>query len=456
MRRERAKRMFFGRNREAAPEEVRLGRTTLKEATKFVQDVITDREAWGEEEAARRKRVLEEAQAGDPACVREAEVIVRETLERFGVEVEGITLKQAAYEIYSYAWGLDVVEHLYRDPTVDEIRVNSPWFVSIQRRGRNERTDVRFKDEEHVRKIITRMIMHDRGVALTSSTPEVESVRKDGSRLTATCPPVTRHWTFVLRKHGTFELTPENLIRAGTLDERILALLELLVKGRANILISGGTGSGKTSLLRFLIRYLDPALRLITLETDIELRLSDYYPDRDIVEFEEHADIGLTMSRLFRTILRYSPDVILTGEIRGKGEAVEAVKSCTRGHDGSGSTIHFSSVQEAIEGTAKMMLEEGLNLPLGIAMTWVAGAFNVVVQMFADSRRGIKKIIHVAEVWPEGERVQYRDLVVWQPDPDDFFRGQWVWLNGPSERLIKKLRKHGVTTADLREAGVVM
>jgi len=447
---------LFDRNKKNI-EEICIGSKSLHEATKIVQDTVTDQEVWGEEKAKENKQILEDAQAGIPVAVKKAELLIRETLEKLKVQVPDMTLEQAAYEIYKYAWGLDAIEDLYRNPTVDEIRVNGPEHVFIQRKGKNERTVVKFKGgEERIRKIVSRIIMHDRGIALTSSTPELESVRKDGSRLTATCPPASRKWTFVLRKHGTFQMNPENLIKTGTLDERILKLLILLVKGRANILISGNTGSGKTSLLRFLRGYSDPLMRIVTLESDAELRLSDYYPARDIVEFEEHADIGLSMNKLFRLVLRYSPDIIDTGEIRGKGEAIEAIKSCTRGHDGSASTIHFSNPHEAIEGCGKMMLEEGLNLPLSVAMTWVASAFNIVIQMFSDSRRGIKKITHITEVWPEGEKIHSRDLIVWQPESDDYFAGKWVWLNNPSENLIKKMRRFGVTSADLREAGVVL
>jgi pilus assembly protein CpaF len=163
------------------------------------------------------------------------------------------------------------------------------------------------------------------------------------------------------------------------------------------------------------------------------------------------------MNKIFRIILRYSPSVVMVGEIRGMGEAIEGIKACTRGHHGSMATIHFGSPEEAIEGSGKMMLEEGLSLPLSVAKTWVASAFNIVIQMFFDdSKRGIKKITQITEVWPEEEHVRYRDLVVWQSHPDDFFKGSWVWLNHPSERLIKKLRQFGITSEDLREAGVVL
>ncbi|OIQ08720.1 type IV secretion system protein VirB11 [Moorella thermoacetica] len=424
-------------------EEYRLGKRTLQEATKFVQDIITNSEVWGEE-AFRHKEILEDAQAGLPGAIEKARELIKEILDKYQVEVEGMTREQLAREIFSYAWGLDVLEEAYYDPEVDEIRVNGPSAVFIQKRGKNVKTGIKFKDAEHVKKIIARLLFHDRGVALTASTPIVESIRKDGTRLTATCPPVTREWTMVLRKHDTFQMTPENLIRAGTLNQELLDLLITMVRGRANILISGGVGSGKTSLMRFLISYIHEILRIVTLETDVELRLCEHYCGRDIIELEEHADLNCDMKKLFRTTLRYSPDIIMVGEIRGMGEAVEAIKACTRGLHGSMATIHFGSPYEAVTGCAKMMLEEGLNLPLEIAETWVADAFDVIIQMFADSTRGIKKIVQVTEVWPEKRGVNFHDLVVWRPSKYDYFEGEWEFVNPPSERLQEKLFKYGV------------
>ncbi|PRR71935.1 CpaF family protein [Neomoorella humiferrea] len=451
--------IFRGERVEKAEEkekrqEFRLGKRTLKEATKFVQDVITNSEVWGEE-AFRHKEILEDAQAGLPGAIEKARKLIQEILEKYQVEVEGMTREQLAREIFSYAWGLDVLEPVYYDPEVDEIRVNGPSAVFIQKRGKNLKTGIKFKDTEHVKKIIARLLFHDRGVALTASTPIVESIRKDGTRLTATCPPVTREWTMVLRKHDTFKMTPENLIRAGTLNQELLDLLITLVKGRANILISGGVGSGKTSLMRFLINYIPEALRLVTLETDVELRLCEHYCGRDIIELEEHADLNCDMKKLFRTTLRYSPDIIMVGEIRGMGEAVEAIKACTRGHHGSMATIHFSSPYEAVTGCAKMMLEEGLNLPLEIAETWVADAFDVIIQMFADTTKGMKKIVQVTEVWTEKAGVKFRDLVVWRPGKYDYFDGDWEFVNPPSERLKEKLRMFGVNISQFpARAGV--
>lgn len=430
---------------------VHLGRKSLYEATRFVQEMVTDATAWGPDQVAEHQRILEEAQAGAPDAVAEAKDLVYRILKQYAVEIEDMTREEAAYRIYAYAWGLDVLEDLYHDPEVDEIRVDRPDKVTIQRRGRNEDVPVKFKDEEHVKKIVSRLFIHDRGVALTASTPAAESIRKDGTRVTATCPPVTQTWTFVLRKHDTFEMTPDNLIRAGTLNGELLDLLALLVRGRANIMISGGIGSGKTSLLRFLLKYLPERLRVVTLENDRELRLSEHYPERSVVEMEEHPEMGYNMERLFRTVLRYTADVIIVGEVRGRGEATEAVKACTRGHDGSMVTIHFSSPEEAVGGYGKMMLEEGLNLPIDIAVTWVTQAFDVIVQMFADTTKGIKKIIQVTEICVEGSQIEYRDLALWQPHSEDFFDGKWVFPNLPSPKLAHKMNRYGVPSAEIKK-----
>lgn len=426
------------------PQKTKIGRKSLFEATKFIQEIITDSAVWGPDVTASRQQLLENAQAGDQTAIAKGKDMVMELLTDYGVEVEDHSIREAAEKIFAYAWGLDVLEQYYWDPEVDEIRVNSPTSIFIQRRGRNEKVDTRFRDEEHVKKIASRLFIHDRGVALTASTPVVESIRADGTRVTATCPPATRDWTMVLRKHGTFKMTRENLIKGQTLNEELFDLLSYLVRGRANILFSGGTGTGKTSLVRFLLGLVDERLRIVTLENDMELRLKEAYPARDIVEMEEHLELGLTMSRQFRTILRYSPDIIIVGEIRGRGEAVEAVKACTRGHDGSMATIHFGSPVDAVEGFGKMMLEEGLNLPLDVANLWVAQAFNIVVQMFTDTRRGIKKITSVTEIKTSGHQIEYIDLALWQPDKNenDYFKGRWVFPNDPSPELTARMARY--------------
>ncbi|NSW83999.1 MAG: CpaF family protein [Syntrophothermus sp.] len=399
----------------------------------------------GQERAIKHRSLIEETMAGVP----EAKIVLQEVivglLEEFGVEVEGMDSGKAAYEIYKYAWGLDVLEELYDDPEVNEIRVNGPDQVVVLRNIKNERVDVKFKDNEHIKKLVTRMTMHDQGVGFNRSNPTLESMRKDGTRITATCPPVTEDITFVLRKHSSSVLTPEDHIRRGSMDEKVWSALETLVRGRANILIAGGVGSGKTTLMRTLYSCTDPNARTIVIESDRELQLKKQFPERDIVELEEHSEVGRPLKMLFRTVLRYSPNIILIGEFRGQGEATEAVRACLRGHDGSMATAHFPSPQEAVEGTGRLLIEEGLNVTPDVAAQLVASAYNVVVQMFGDSTRGAILVESITEVVPQVTKVEYRDLIRWFPSGDDYLKGEWRQVQMPSTRLQDRLLKYGVT-----------
>lgn len=419
----------------------------LLEAGKLVQEHLSNQN--GEEQLL----LFQEAAAGNHEAARECEKIIEHAIRQKLLIVEGHSSTQAAKLIRQSIWGLGSLESVYRDPTVDEIRVLGTGKVFVSRRGKNEPLDMQLSREE-VTRIIERMIPYNEtGVGLNESSPMLELVRADGSRLTALCPPVAKGPLFVLRKHGTIEMTPESLISLKTIDERVWKALRLLVKGRRNILLSGSTNSGKTTLLKMLIGEISPVLAVRILDTDNEIRAEELYPDRDIIELEAHPEAGASMSKLFEKILRLSPDVIIVGEFRGYGEAVEAIRACTRGHDGSMATTHFSSPEEAVRGTAMMMLEEGLNLSLKMAMSRVAQAFNIVVQMFADSEAGIKKVESITEIYETGGSVCYRELLRWQPDdPADYLgAGRWALVNPLSSVAIKEMAKYGVAQADIEE-----
>jgi pilus assembly protein CpaF len=302
-------------------------------------------------------------------------------------------------------------------------------------------SDVAFRDDEHVQKLVMSITMHDQAVSLNRSCPTIESMRRDGTRITATCPPVTKHTTLVLRKPYPHLVTPEEMISLGTMNKETWSALKMIVRGRANVLISGGVGSGKTTLLRTMAAEIDPTARIIVLETDSELLLQNAFPERDIVEFEEHKESKRELRDLFRTSLRYSPVVIMVGEFRGSGEAKEAVRACIRGHN-SMATAHFSTPREAIEGTAKLLIEEGMNLPLNLAIADVASAFDIVVQMFGDPIRGVIMIESITEVVVDHDSVGYRDIIRWVPRGKDYLDGEWESAQGLSPALVKKLCKH--------------
>lgn len=418
---------------------------SIDKAKKYVQKKMFEENTLQEttEEKDINQQILLDAMAGDPKAYHKVLEMITKILKEEKMSVKDYSEMDAVKEIYSQTWGLDVVEKYNRDPEVDEIRVNGPNNIYIVRKGKSERVKDKFKSPSNVEQVIKRMIIEDVGVSLDRSSPRVESVRKDGSRLTATCYPVTKTWTFVLRKHGTFEMTLDNLIKAKTLDKKTWEVLSVLVKGRANILFSGNVGAGKTSMMRKVVELADKALRLLVIGKDLELKLSEQYPDRDIIEFEEHEYVGASMKALFETALRESPDSIIIEEFRGAGEAIEAIRACTRGHFGSMASAHFNNAQEAVEGTAMMMLEEGLTLPLELAKLRVARAFNIVVQMYGDAITGTKKIVGITEISVgDNNQIKFTPLVEWVPDGDEYMgEGSWIIRNQPSQKLLSHILK---------------
>ncbi|MDQ0287504.1 pilus assembly protein CpaF [Desulfofundulus luciae] len=433
------------------PHQEKIGRLSFEATLRLVQDTILDPEAMGEERAARNRRKAEDAMAGVPGARSESVKMVEEFLAERGVEVEGMGLSRAAYEIYRELWGLGPLEEVYRDPAVNEIQVNAPDQVFVLRDLKLERLEgVRFRDDDHVLNLVVRIVMHDRGVSLNRSSPTIESMRKDGTRITATCPPVSEHVTLALRKHISRVVTFEEMVEKGIMDEKCRDLLRLLVRGRANIAVIGGVGSGKTTMVRTLFGETDLRARTVVLETDRELFLSKNYPNRNIVELEEHPEVGCTLKDLFRVVLRYTPTMIIVGEFRGEGEATEAVRACERGHDSSMTTAHFGSAEEFVSGTARLLLKEGYNLPEEAAMKLVATAFNVVVKMRGDSTRGVIKLESVTELL-SGNPVQYRELLRWVSSGWNYYEGEWRLFERPSERLLHRLFVYGVTEQMVEE-----
>ncbi len=425
---------FFKKKTPTPTVEPETQNLNLEKAIVFVQDALVKSESDG--------FIFDQAVAGIPGAKEKAIKEIDRILTENKVHINGYEEK-AANEIYCRAWGLGAIEELYRDKNVDEIRINDYNKIFISRKGKNKKTSIEFENPEDARQVINRCYAHDTGVSLTQTTPVVESVREDGSRLTAVCQPVTDTTIGVLRKHDTFEVTIENLCSSGTLDKKTWDVLSFLARGRANILIIGGFGSGKTTLQRRLIKELPKSLRIVTLESDRELRIQAHYPDRDIIELEEHAYLeGASLKELLRTTFRLSPDVIVVGEFRGAGEAVEAVKSC-RVLRGSMATAHFSSAEEAVEGTAMLMLEEGLVLPFELAKIRVARAYNIAVEMFSDTEKGIKKLTGITEICVNNNKVNYRTLLKWLPDTEEYLGpGRWVLKEKPSDELMSLMARY--------------
>mgnify|MGYP001399113077 CR=1 FL=1 len=402
--------------------------------------------------------VFEQGKSGVQGAYEKCLEIIETILTEQKITVQEYTYQEAAIEIFKHHYGLKELDDLYKDPEIDEIRIAPNGKAYVIRKGRLERTDIQYTDTE-VANLINRLKpISDVGVSLDERHPTMELVRPDGSRLTALCRPVTEGYCFALRKPGHLEAV--DLIKLQTLDERVSQVLNLLVKGRRNILICGGVNSGKTTLLRLLAGELDSQLSVRVLDIDNELRLAQMYPDREIWELEAHPEVGADMISLFTKILRITPDVIVVPEFRGFGEVWTTIEACTRGHDGSMATAHFSSFaspEEAIRNTAMLAMKEGAQLPLELVIERVAQAFQIITQTFNDARKGIKKITSITEVVVDNGQIIYNPLVEWEPYGDDYTgAGEWKILNPPSVKCCTDMRVYGVTLPEIRETFGVM
>lgn len=397
------------------------------------------------EKYAKDLSTLQNTQSSAMAGHRESRNIIinyfEEIISDNKIIVEGYTSKELAQGVFAEKYGLGILDKYFLDPSIDEIRVNSVDNIKIVRRGIPIAVPETYQSEEEIERTIKRLIMEDIGISIDKSNPRVESILMDGSRLTAICYPVSPNWNFILRKHDSFEPTLANYKEVGTLNEFVWERLSLLVKGNAKVLISGNVSSGKSTLLKKLVGELDPNFRIGVIGKNSEIKLMEKYPDRDIIEFQEQPQLGVTMKELFSTMLRQSIDSLVVEEFRGSGEAIEAVRACSRGLPSAFSTAHFNNAKEAIEGVGLLLIEEGLNLSLDLAELRVARAFNIVVQMFGDTITGKKKLLTVSEIRvDEDNQIIVNDLIRWEPSGDEFFgEGGWTAPNNPSDAMLRNM-----------------
>lgn len=422
---------------------------TLEDATKIVQSQILESVIIGD-------TVISDAMAGDFDKASILKDHIYNILVKNQIYFKTIDTNKAAFLIYSNLYGLGILQSYYEDKTIDEIRINNINHIYIVIKGIPERIPESFKNSEDIEFIIKRMIMDDSGVSLDRSNPIIESVRKDGSRLTATCSPITNSWTFNLRKHDSFEPTLENYIESKTLDEKTWKMLSILIRGKGKILYSGNPGSGKTTLMKKGLGELNDKLRIMVIGKDLELKLQEAFPNKDIIEAQEQEQLGIRMKELFYLSLRESMDVLVLEEFRGGGEGIEAVRAGGRGIPHTMATGHFNNAEEAIEGTALFLLEEGLNLPLELAKLRVARAFNTIVQLFGDAETGRKKLVNIMEISVNKQNeIIFNELVRWVPKGDDYLgEGTWEFVNDPTPQRLKDiLKSHSVRKEELLELG---
>ena len=313
-------------------------------------------------------------------------------------------------EVHHELFGLGPLEPLLADPTISDILVNSYSSVYIERRGKLEKTSISFKDDEHLRRVIER-IVSTVGRRIDEAQPMVDARLPDGSRVNAIIPPLALDGPVLsIRRFGTDPLRMPALIESGELTKEIAILFEMCVRARLNIIISGGTGAGKTTLLNALSAYIPSDERIVTIEDSAELQMQQPHVVRLETRPPNIEGRGeVTQRDLVRNTLRMRPDRIVIGEVRG-GEAIDMLQAMNTGHDGSLTTIHANSTRDALARLETMVQMTGMRLSDRAMRQQIAAAVNMVIQV-ARLTDGTRRIVSIAEITGmEGETISMQEI----------------------------------------------
>ena len=306
--------------------------------------------------------------------------------------------------------GLGPIEQFLRDPTVTEIMVNGSNRIYVERAGVIEATNVRFISEEHLRRVIERIVSLV-GRRIDESSPMVDARLTDGSRVNVIVPPLSLDGSILtIRKFAKDPFTVHDLLAMGSFTEHVAAVLAAAVEGGLNVLVSGGTGTGKTTMLNVLSTFVPPDERIVTIEDAVELQLHQQHVIRLEARPPNIEGNGqVTIRDLLRNALRMRPDRIIVGEVRG-AEALDMLQAMNTGHDGSLSTVHANAPRDALARLETMVLMAGFDLPTRAIREQVASALDLIVQVerFRDGSRRVSYLTEV--VGMEGEIITLQDI----------------------------------------------
>ncbi len=300
-------------------------------------------------------------------------------------------------EIMDEIYGFGPIESLMVDPEVTDILVNGPDRVLVERNGLLETTNIRFADSSHLMQFIHRLVGRA-GRRIDESSPMVDARLPDGSRFNAVIPPLALCGpTVSIRRFGNRRLQMEDMIKYGSVAPAMADFLILAVRGRMNIIVSGGTGAGKTTLLNCMSRFIPDSQRVVTIEETAELSLQQV----DVIPLETRLPNlegkgAVTQRDLLRNALRMRPDRIIVGEARG-GEVLDMLQAMNTGHDGSMSTVHANDTRETLDRLELMIALAGVDLPSRIARQYVANAIDIVIHV-TRLHTGERRITRISEV----------------------------------------------------------
>ena len=382
----------------------------------------------------------------DNVTEKDVESLINEYLTENYPEIGRNDRTYISKSIQNEITGLGPLEELINDSTVSEIMVNGPNQIYVERKGKLVLSDVKFQDEEHVRRIIDRIVT-PLGRRIDDSNPMVDARLKDGSRVNAIIPPLALCGsTITIRKFSDTPLTIENLMKFGSLSPEMAGFLEAGVRGKLNILVSGGTGSGKTTLLNVLSAFIPHDERIVTIEDAAELKLmQDHVVSLESRPANLEGTGAITIRDLVKNALRMRPDRIVVGEVRG-GETLDMLQAMNTGHDGSLTTAHANSARDALARIETMVMMAGMDLPVTAIRQQCAGALDLVVQQ-ARLRDGSRKITSICEITGmEGDIITTQEIfnyVVDGMDKNNKFVGHFE-STGVVPKCCEKVKTNGV------------
>jgi pilus assembly protein CpaF len=362
-----------------------------------------------------QQRLLAELSPGvtrsDTAEVRRVvERIFNETIAELGLPLSRLERNDVFDLVLADILGYGPLETLLHDDSVTEVLVNGPDHVFIERSGKLEETDIKFRDNDDVLRIVERIVA-PLGRRVDESSPMVDARLPDGSRVNVIIPPISLVGPSIsIRKFPKHALTPDELIKKGAFTPGIAEFLKACVTARLNVVVSGGTGTGKTTVLNALSSFIPEGDRIVTIEDAAELRIQQ----RHVVRLEARpANVEgkghISIRQLVINSLRMRPDRIVIGEVRG-GEALDMLQAMNTGHDGSLTTVHSNNARDTLRRVETMVLMAGMDLPLRAIREQIASAFDLIVHL-SRLVDGSRKIVQVSEVQGmEGDTIVMQDI----------------------------------------------
>ena len=394
---------------------------------------------------------LEAMEGMSPERLREElSVMVERLLTEENVIVNSQERRNLVRDIQHEMLGLGPLETLLADPTISDILVNGSKQVYVERRGQLSLTDVTFSDDDHLMKIIDKIVSRV-GRRIDESSPMVDARLPDGSRVNVIIPPLALDGPVMsIRRFSVVPLTMDDLVEYKTVTAEMAQVLQALSNAEVNLLISGGTGSGKTTLLNIMSGFIDPGERVVTIEDAAELQLRQPHVVRLETRPPNIEGRGeITQRMLVRNALRMRPDRIILGETRG-AEAMDMLQAMNTGHEGSMTTVHANTARDALARLENMLAMGGTSLPSKIARGQIASAINVVIQTnrLTDGKR---KLISISEITGmEGEMISMQEIFAFKQigvDTDGTVKG-YFQASGVRPRFMERLKSRGILLPD--------